>query len=46
MRWVLPVVLAAGCQQYEQLDPKTVTSLEVMGTTPDGRSTRLVCARR
>jgi hypothetical protein len=45
MRWVLPVVIAAGCQQYEQLDPKTVTSLQVIGTTSDGRPTRLVCAR-
>ncbi|HEX4451851.1 MAG TPA: hypothetical protein VH143_13330 [Kofleriaceae bacterium] len=45
MRWLLPAVVLAGCQHYEQLDPKLVQKLDLIGTTSDGRATRLVCAR-
>src|SRR5580704_10673089 len=40
MRWLLPAVIAAGCQHYEQLDPKTVSSLDVIATTRDGKRHR------
>src|ERR1700735_3263430 len=45
MRWLLPAVVLAGCQHYEQLDPKLVSKLDLIGMTGDGRPTRLVCAR-
>jgi hypothetical protein len=45
MRWLLPAVVLAGCQHYEQLDPKSVKQLDLMGLSSDGRPSRLVCAR-